>query len=66
MIPFTENRKCKLTNSDRKQISGCLGAETTERTEKKDYKGVQGTCRGGRYLCHYFCHGDNFMSLYIC
>lgn len=65
MIPFIENtRKCKLIYSDRREITGGSGAGRAEGIERKDYKGVQGTFGGDRYV-HYLCHGDNFLSLYV-
>lgn len=35
-------RKCKLTDSDRKQVSGCLGKRDAKTAERDD-KGIQGT-----------------------
>lgn len=55
MIPLIQNsRKCKLTCSDRKQISGCLGIGIGEKgLGGKDYKRAQETLGS-----------DGFMGVY--
>ena len=52
-IPFVQNsRKCKLTYSDRKQISGCLGTRGGEGRVGIDCKRAQGNFWGDGNVLH--------------
>lgn len=49
-ILFTQNSLCKTNLEDRKQLISCLGMQAEGRM---DYKGQEGTLRGGRGDLHY-------------
>lgn len=61
VIPFIEHsRKCKLTCSDRKQLSGCLGILGARRAHKR----AQENLEDGGYV-HCLDGNDGFMGAYL-
>lgn len=63
-------RKCKLNNSNRRQISGCLGVTGIwggrEQEEEGKITNVHEKCLGGdKYVNNFDCSND-FMSIRIC